>query len=177
MSPFYAPIAKKNLDKCRKCGVCDEIVACSSGRVGYVEGCIGCGACGLTCPYEAVSLKDEPRLEEVRIKVDGESFTTPSKITVKRALELLGYRFTKFPERDAIFAPCDVGGCYSCALMIDGELKPSCITEVGEGMVIETKVSRAPLRLVHGWMGHSVGGVGTPWYLKGGRYVEAAAFA
>jgi pyruvate formate lyase activating enzyme len=31
--------------------------------------------------------------------------------------------------------------------------------------------------LVHGFSGHPVGGVGTPWWLKGYRYIEAACFS
>jgi len=47
-------------------------------------------------------------------------------------------------------------------------------------MVIETELPKdhIPKRLVHGWMGHPVGGVGTPWYLKNTYwYIEAAVFA
>ena len=79
-----------------------------------------------------------------------------------------------------IFAPCEVGGCYSCAVEVDGEIKPSCVTAIKDGMEVKTELPEdyAPKRLVHGWMGHPVGGVGTPWYLKKVHgYVKAAAFA
>ncbi len=52
---------------------------------------------------------------------------------------------------------------------------------VRNGMVIRADLSDAPgpKRRVHGWRGHPVGGVGTPWFLKGFcKAIEvAAAFA
>ncbi|MEM3078026.1 MAG: radical SAM protein [Nitrososphaerales archaeon] len=175
---FY--IAEKNLDRCKRCGVCDEIVACSSLRVGFKEACIGCGACHLACPNEAIEMKERPRGKEIKIRVNGESFCVQERITVKRALELLGYRMSKFPGEGDFFAPCETGGCYNCAVEIDGLIKPSCVTGVREGIEIETRLHKAhtPKRLVHGWMGHTVGGVGTPWQLKKAYgYIEAAVFA
>jgi hypothetical protein len=77
---------------------------------------------------------------------------------VKKALECLGYAVTKFPSEGAIFAPCEVGGCYNCAVYVNGSVQPSCITPVHEGMEIVTELpaSSSPLRCVHGWMGHGV---------------------
>ncbi|MEM2339563.1 MAG: radical SAM protein [Nitrososphaerales archaeon] len=175
---FY--IAEKNLNNCKKCGACDEIVACSSMRVGYVEECIGCGACFITCPNEAIIIKEKPREKEIKIKVNGESFSIPEKITVKKALEFIGYKIGKFPNEGDLFVPCEVGGCWSCAIIINGEIKPSCVTGVKEGMKIKTQLPKdyKPKRLIHGWMGHSVGGVGTPWWLKKGYgSIEVATFA
>ncbi|MDP2767614.1 MAG: radical SAM protein [Candidatus Methanoperedens sp.] len=44
-------------------------------------------------------------------------------------------------------------------------------------MNINTRPEAIPKRLVHGWMGHSVGGVGTRWRLKKPYgFVEAACF-
>lgn len=172
--------AEKNADKCVECGSCREIVACPNFEVGNTRECVGCGACHLACPYEAIELK--PRTEkvgEIKIKVNGETFYVPEKITVKKALEIAGFTFSKFPGEGDFFAPCDIGGCYSCAVEINGMVKPSCVTKVMDGMEIRTELPAdyTPERLVHGWMGHPVGGVGTPWWLKGKRYVEVAVFA
>jgi len=173
-------VSEKDSDKCRQCGICDEIVACSSIHVGYTDECIGCGACYLACPNEAIAMKEAQKVKVVEIKVDGENFSVPEMITVKRALELLGYKISKFPGIGDLFAPCEVGGCYSCAVEINGEVKPSCVTGVKQGMEVNTRLPAdyTPNRLVHGWMGHAVGGVGTPWYLKKAHgFIEAAAFA
>ncbi|RLI75306.1 radical SAM protein [Archaeoglobales archaeon] len=158
-------------ERCKNCNFCISSVCPSP------EECIGCNACYIACPNEAVELIDIEINDYITIYVNGEKFQVPNKITVKKALEMLGYKFTKFPEKNKIFAPCEVGGCWSCALEIDGELKPTCVTPVRSGMRIETEIKQTPKRLVHGFSGHTVGGVGTPWWLKGFIYIEAACFA
>jgi pyruvate formate lyase activating enzyme len=160
----------KRSEKCTECNFCRDYVCPSSD-------CIGCGACYLACPLEAVEMEERDLSDYVSIKVDGESYCVPAKISVKRALEIIGYEFTKFPEEGKIFAPCEVGGCWSCAVMIDGIPNPSCVTPVRERMNIETQARFMPRRLLHGFSGHPVGGVGTPWWLKGHRYIEAACFS
>ncbi len=160
-----------------QCGYCDE-VACSSRYVGYAEECIGCGACCPACPYEAIQMVEIQDGKSISITVDGEVFSVPDRITIKRALEMCGYKLCEFPGEGELFVPCKTGGCWSCAVLVNNELKPSCVTEVKEGMKIITKPEVTPKRPVHGWMGHSVGGVGTPWYLKKSYgFIEAACFA
>ena len=56
--------------------------------------------------------------EEITIQLNDESLKVPSGITVKKALELSGYKVTKFPEIEALFVPCEVGGYWSCAVLI-----------------------------------------------------------
>lgn len=161
--------------KCINCGFCEIIIHCPSP-----DSCIGCKACFYGCPEGArtKAFDFEPR-RKIRIVIDGSDFEVPERITVKKALELMGYRFTRFPEENAIFTPCHTGGCFSCALVINGELKPSCHTGVLNDMVIETNVKgKTPLRIIEGFSPHSVGGVGTPYWLKMGMgYIEVAAFA
>lgn len=121
----------------------------------------------------------------VKIKVDRESFEVPERITVLRALELLGFRVSRFPREGDLSAPCRTGGCWACAIILDGKLKRSCITPIHDGMSIETKradVERLePLRMVSSFQGHPSGGVGTPYWIKPkglvSRYIEVACFA
>lgn len=172
--------AERNESKCMRCGACSEIVACSSRSVGYAGECIGCGACQITCPCKAIEMREMDAERYVRIMVNGELFSVPERITVKRALEILGFKTSRIPSEGKIFAPCGVGGCYSCAVDVDGEMRPCCVTGVKDGMNIRTDPPEdyTPLRRLHGWMGHRVGGVGTPWQLKNPyRYVEVATFA
>ncbi|MBS7655525.1 radical SAM protein [Candidatus Bathyarchaeota archaeon] len=173
---FY--IAERNFTKCKQCGICSEIVACSAGAIGLSEECIGCKACYLTCPNYAIEMKEKSRKKEVKIKVDGESFFIPGKISIKKALEIIGFKISKLPDEGDLFVPCEIGGCYCCAVKVNEEIKPSCVTGVKNGDIIETKIYDLTYkRQVHGWMGHSVGGVGTPWWLKSKTgYIEAAAF-
>lgn len=116
---------------------------------------------------------------EVRIDVDGQEAFVPERISVREALELLGYPVASGPGEEGIFAPCRVGGCWSCIVKVDGSVKRACVTPVKDGLIVKTFLSRdyTPQRIVHGFMGHTVGGMGTPWYLKGTRYVEVACFA
>jgi pyruvate formate lyase activating enzyme len=114
------------------------------------------------------------------IYLNDESVKVPSGITVKEALQFSGYRVTKFPEKEALFVPCEVGGCWSCAVLIDGEPKPACKTLVRDGQHIKTPLpeNHEPKRIIHGFTGHPVGGVGTPWKLKRVHtYIEVACFA
>lgn len=161
-------------ENCVGCGFCEAYVCPSPGS------CLGCGACVQACPNRAVVLTQKETSETLMISVDGERVEVPSAITLMEALKRLGYKFSPLPGEEAIHAPCGVGGCWSCAVLVDGKLKPSCVTPVRENMRVETSVpsNMEPLRLVHGFIGHPVGGVGTPWWLKGlGRYIEAACFA
>jgi len=76
--------------------------------------------------------------------------------------------------------PCETGGCWSCAVEIEGKLERACLTQVESGLTIKTSLPAdyIPRRIVSGFSGHPVGGVGTPWWLKSaGKYIEVALFA
>ncbi|HDD42127.1 MAG TPA: radical SAM protein [Nitrososphaeria archaeon] len=158
-------------DRCVGCGFCKDVSVCKS-----VGECIGCLACYYACPYEARVIKVE-KVERklVKILVDGVEYEVPSRISVKEALELIGIAF-KPPGSKGLAAPCGLGGCWACAVLIDGELERTCITPIKDGMRIELDVEEVePLRIVHGPQPHRVGGKATPWWeVDGYGYVEAA---
>ena len=166
---------------CRNCGFCKHMISCQGE-----EDCLGCGICVDACPYSAKILREEQGARPfTTIRVDGESTQVPKGITILRALELLGHRVSTVPDKEAICAPCRTGGCWSCAVMVNGQLKPSCMTEASEGDIIETQNDlldrQVPMRRVSGFQGHSVGGVGTPYWLKASgwpsSHIEVACFA
>ncbi len=110
------------------------------------------------------------------IEVDGQSMEVLEGTSIRQVLEALGFQITMLPSDPGLFMPCQTGGCWSCALDIDGELRPACVSTVQHGMRIKTDAcSLIPMRQVGGFMGHHVGGVGTPWWLKG-DYIEVACF-
>ena len=65
----------------------------------------------------------------------------PEGCSVKEALEMLGFEINMFPSPEALFMPCQTGGCWSCSLDIDGQLKPACSSKVYQGMKIKTDAS------------------------------------
>jgi pyruvate formate lyase activating enzyme len=114
---------------------------------------------------------------KAKIEVNGREVEVPKPATLKKALQIAGIEFVKFPQEGRIFAPCEVGGCWSCIVKVDDKLERSCVTPVREGMRISTELpEHIPLRIVHGPQGHTVGGVGTPYKLKGYRYIEVVNF-
>jgi pyruvate formate lyase activating enzyme len=161
--------------RCTDCGLCRQAVICPSP-----QSCIGCGACVAGCPYEARSLvQDERPRNQITLTVDGQPLAVPEGVTLKRALEELGYIFGIAPGEGDLAAPCRTGGCWSCAVLADGEVVRACVHPVADGMVVETALppDQPPLRIVHGPQPHSVGGKATPWDLKTrGRYVEVAVW-
>ena len=166
---FYRVVIDES--KCKKCKFCETYFTCHSpGK------CIGCLACTWACPYEArkvIEVDEEPRF--IKIYVDGIEYEVPDGITVAKALEYIGFKFEK-PGGKKLSLPCKVGGCWSCALVINGQFERTCITPVKNGMRIETSIENIePLRIVHGPAPHTVGGKATPWYeVDYVTYVEAA---
>ena len=100
--------------------------------------------------------EDKGGRKEINIRINGEDFSVPERITLKAALACAGVSFS----HDA--APCGVGGCWCCAVLVDGNAVPACITGARDGMVIDTTTEIEPRRVVTGFGPHMVGGVGTP---------------
>jgi len=183
-SSFY--VCRRISKECRDCGFCTEYFFCPGVGKPSIErfetACIDCGVCYVACPYRAVErVRDTIPRKHVMIVVDGNHFVVPERLTLKRALELLGLEFGKFPGESKVFAPCETGGCYACALLVDEEPRPACVTPVRDGMNVSLTLPEdyVPLRRVSGFQPHPVGGVGTPWWVKksGSYYVEVACFA
>jgi pyruvate formate lyase activating enzyme len=84
---------------------------------------------------------------------------------------MTGHDARKYPERGSLFVACEVGGCWSCAVEINEEIRPACVTAIRDGLRIRTQLAEdyIPKRIVHGFAGYAVGAVGTPWWLKGGH--------
>jgi pyruvate formate lyase activating enzyme len=75
------------------------------------------------------------------IGVDGKAVEVPEGYSVREALETIGFEITMFLSDEGLFMPCQTGGCWSCAVNIDGELRPACVSKVHEGMRITMNTS------------------------------------
>ena len=131
-------------DNCIQCGFCEQYIDCSL----KTDGCIGCGACVVACPQAARELRARPANQPVTgaedrnlidFVVDDEPQRLQGPISVAKALEQLGIGAqagASGPESHK--ADCQTGGCWNCAILIDGVLTRSCITPLRSGMQIET---------------------------------------
>ncbi|WP_456467253.1 radical SAM protein [Methanopyrus sp.] len=162
------PARRVELEGCRSCGYCSQVVDCPAGDpLWHREECYGCGACVPACPYGARRLVEVER-EPIEVSVDGESVEVEAR-WVEGALRELGVE---------VESPCGVGGCYACAVKVNGELRPACNTGLEEGDEVRTEGVRRDVRVMSGFQPHEVGGVGTPVELKDRPGpVEAACFA
>jgi pyruvate formate lyase activating enzyme len=169
-------VSQINEDRCTRCRLCDELIVCLSP-----EDCIGCQACFHGCPNQARRMVEdkEPR-KAIRLSVNGQEVEVPERITIRRALERVGFSFGVTSTEGDLQAPCGTGGCYTCLVLAEGVPARACVSPVRDGMSIETSLPEGylPLRVIHGPQPHSVGGKATPWWLKSReRYIEVAIWA
>lgn len=161
-------------EKCSRCNICKNLVICPAGNVKAVietGKCIGCGICITACPEEALVLKESYQ-EKKKIFVNNKEVSASG--AVKNALQASGIKLSKFPDfkgekKDQLFMPCDCGGCWTCLTLVNKKYVPACVTPLKDGMKIETNIEEEKypiVRVISGFGAHTVGGVGTPYWLK-----------
>lgn len=134
---------------CLQCGFCEQYIDCSQ----KVDGCIACGACLIACPQAARSLRiieeKQPAGRSQSRKlidfiVNGQPQQLLGPLSVSAALDRLGIGMDAggiegtVPDFKHPKAACQTGGCWNCAVLIDGVLTRSCITALRSGMQIST---------------------------------------
>ncbi|MDD2235097.1 MAG: radical SAM protein [Desulfitobacteriaceae bacterium] len=145
------------------------------------KGCTGCGQCIVACPNNARVTQKVERDKKIQLTVDGKKVEVPERITILKALEILGYTISHHPEQSGqVFAPCKIGGCGACSVLVNSSLKPSCITKVEEGMEISTEpaqiVTHEPIRLANNFEAYQGGIIGAP-EIRTQQVTEFAFFA
>ncbi len=153
-------VAKKTED-CTNCYFCQFMINCNQKE------CTGCGQCIVACPNNARVMQKVERNKQINLTVDGKNVVVPEQITILKALETLGYTVSHHPEQSGqIFAPCKIGGCGACSVLVNGSLKPSCITRVEAGMEISTEpaqiIAHEPIRLANNFEAYQGGIIGAP---------------
>ena len=156
--------------KCVDCGFCNSVIKCANPT-----DCVGCLSCYWGCPYSARKIIHIESARTVKIKVNNVEYEVPDRITVAKALEIIGLPLNPPGFKNPSLA-CSTGGCWACAVIIDGKFRRSCVTPVHNGQEISLNIEHyTPLRIVHGPSPHIVGGKATPWWeIDYLHYVEAA---
>lgn len=132
-------------EDCLHCGFCEDNVDCPRAE----SGCIGCGICLKGCPQGSRHLAVRPHpTGEIRCTVNGKPCITENAASVLHLLNELRETGAAWDVTgcDKDGACCGTGGCWSCAVLVDGALARSCVTPLREGMDIVT--NRAALERV-----------------------------
>ena len=151
-------VAQKT-EQCTSCGFCKYMLNCNQ------KGCTGCGQCFSACPNQARVMRKASKDKLIMLTVNGNMVAVPEQVTILQALETIGYTVSHHPKQQGdIFAPCKMGGCGACSVLVNGQLKPSCTTRVAAGMEINTHsaqiISQEPVRLANHFQGYRGGQVG-----------------
>lgn len=134
---------------CSQCGFCENCIECASKK----DACIGCGACIAACPQSARSFKTKTADKSavraqnnrfIEFVLDGKPQRVSGPLSVSKAIRQLeneGPASGQEPGEKkwkSSKAACSTGGCWNCAVLIDGILARSCITALRPGMHIAT---------------------------------------
>ncbi|GAB4268260.1 MAG: radical SAM protein [Deferrisomatales bacterium] len=127
---------------CIHCGFCTYYVSCPGRGVR----CIGCGACVKGCPTGSRRARVvSSAAPTVPIRVDGRDGSAPAGASLAFGLRQIG-------AGDGCADGCGTGGCWACAVLVDGEPVRACCTEIRPGMDVvtqkETLEAHPPLRAV-----------------------------
>ncbi len=128
-------IATRN-QNCLRCGFCEQYLPCAASQ----NDCIGCSACAIACPQAARQLKARTKTgSAIHVSLDGRARSFKGPVSVRDALDELNQGLKGRPNdyrRD--HGLCGTGGCWRCAVLIDGILARSCMTPLRQGMEIVT---------------------------------------
>ena len=114
-------------ERCRNCNLCNLVLCPQKNVKKAIESglCMGCQACLLACPEEA--LIPDPSLkypfEEYQVVVNGKSLK--ARGMVKDVLKNAEVRIEQIyggenKSHSKVFMPCRSGACWACSVKVNG---------------------------------------------------------